>query len=232
MSRLLQKKTMTKSLIGFDLDHLQPILGIDEVGLGCVAGPIVAAGVVLPEDLTLKKLLVDSGVKDSKRLTPARRKIALEAIESSGAHIFIASATAQQIDEIGLPACLDRAYRSIISECLQNHRIRTILLDGSRNPRIQYSLKTVVKGDSKSLSIAAASIVAKEHREQMMHSLSDSEEFAKYGWDKNSGYPTKDHLQAIKSHGPSSKHRMSTRPLAAYRSSSTTPGGKGFLNGG
>jgi len=220
-----------QSLLDFDLSYAQPLLGIDEVGLGCIAGPVVAAGVILPEDYVLKRLLLESGVKDSKRLSTSKRQCALEAIMSSGAAVFISSVTASEVDNLGQAVCLDRLYREIISEALKDNRARTILLDGSRSPNIPYVLKTVVKGDNRSLSIAAASIVAKEHRDQIMLNLSRDPELSKYGWDRNNGYPTRDHIEALSKSGPSSRHRMSTKPLAAYRSSKTTPGGSGFLNG-
>lgn len=221
-----------QSLLDFDLSYAQPLLGLDEVGLGCIAGPVVAAGVILPDDYVLKRLLLESGIKDSKRLSSSKRQSALEAIMSSGASVFISSVSAEVVDELGLPVCLDRLYREIISEALNEQRVRTILLDGSRIPNISYTLETVIKGDNKSLSIAAASIVAKEHRDKVMLELSQDPELSKYGWDKNSGYPTKDHLRALESSGPSSNHRMSTKTLRPYRSSRTTPGGRGFLREG
>ena len=219
------------SLLDFDLSMAQPLLGIDEVGLGCVAGPIVGAGVVLPDDYVLKQLLLDCGVKDSKRLSPSKRESALEAIVSSGASLFISVVSANDIDRFGLPVCIDRMYREVITKSLTNSVVRTILLDGSRRPNTPYSIKTVIKGDDKSLAIAAASIVAKQHRDQLMTKFCEQEEFRGYGWSKNKGYPTADHVDSIRRLGPSSKHRMSTKTLTPYRSSSITPSGRALLIG-
>ena len=218
-----------QSLLDFDLSYAQPLLGIDEVGLGCIAGPIVAAGVVLPEDYSLKKLLLECGVRDSKRLSASRQQSVLEAIKASGASVFISSASPQEIDHFGLGLCMDRVYRSVITEAFRSSRIRTVLLDGSRTPNISYTLKTIVKGDDKSLAIASASIVAKEYRDKVMLKFGEDPEFAKYGWCKNKGYPTREHLEALRRLGPSAAHRMSTKSLAPYRSSRTTPGGRGLL---
>ena len=220
---------MTHSLLDFDLSLPQPLLGIDEVGLGCVAGPIVGAGVILPDDYVLQQLLLECGIKDSKRLSPSKRRAALEAIMSSGAAFFISVIPARVIDRLGLSVCIDRMYREVITQALSDRRVQTILLDGSREPSTPYNLKTVVKGDDKSLSIAAASIVAKEHRDKVMFEFSEQDEFRGYGWSKNKGYPTADHVASIKRLGPSSLHRMSTKTLSSYRSSKITPGGKGLL---
>ena len=220
---------MTPSLLDCDLSMPQPLLGIDEVGLGCVAGPIVGAGVILPDDYVLQQLLLDCGVKDSKRLSPSKREAALEAITSSGAAFFISVIPAADIDRLGLPVCIDRMYREVITLALSDRRVQTILLDGTREPNTPYNLKTVVKGDNRSLSIAAASIVAKQHRDRVMVKFCEQDEFRGYGWSKNKGYPTADHVASIERLGPSSLHRMSTKTLSSYRSSSTTPGGKGLL---
>lgn len=220
---------MTPSLLDFDLSMPQPLLGIDEVGLGCIAGPIVGAGVILPDDYVLQQLLLECGIKDSKRLSPSKREAALEAIVSSGAAFFISVIPAKDIDRLGLPVCIDRMYREVITQALSDQRVRTILLDGTREPNTPYNLKTVVKGDDRSLSIAAASIVAKEHRDKAMLKFSEEEEFRGYGWSKNKGYPTADHVASIKKLGPSSLHRMSTKTLSSYRSSNMTPGGSGLL---
>ncbi len=220
---------MRESLLDFDLRHLQPLLGMDEVGLGCIAGPIVAAGVVLPDSYGLKEMLVQAGVRDSKRLSYGRREAALKAIQSSGAKIFIASKKAQEIDRLGLGLCLDRMYRSIITAAMAQVGVKTILLDGCRKPVSCYSLTTIVGGDDRSLSIAAASIVAKQHRDALMREGSSRSDIYKYGWDKNKGYPTKEHLIALEGNGPSPQHRMSTKPLRGYLSSKTTPGGSGLL---
>jgi len=217
-------------LLNFDQTLPQPLLGIDEVGLGCIAGPIISAGVILPKDYALKRLLIKSGVRDSKKISPERRSIAFEAIVSSGASCFTSIVCAADIDNLSLNVCVDRTYREIISKALASQRVKTILLDGSRKPRIDYQVKTLIGADDISLAVAAASIVAKHHRDGFMLKLCEDKEFRGYGWSRNKGYPTREHKKALAKLGPTSRHRMSTKSLKRYRTSTTTPLGSRLVD--
>ena len=177
--------------------------GTDEAGRGCLAGPVTAAAVVLPLKYENKFL------NDSKKLSHKKRIKQKDIIENESICFGVAHVSPKQIDKINiLNASILAMHNSI--EILKN--VSFILVDGNRfKPFKSIPFKTVVKGDSKYLNIAAASILAKTYRDEYMNKI--HEEFPMYNWNKNKGYPTKEHRDAIKKYGPSKYHRISFKLL-------------------
>ena len=177
--------------------------GTDEAGRGCLAGPVTAAAVVLPLKYENKFL------NDSKKLSHKKRIKQKDIIENESICFGVANVSPKQIDKINiLNASILAMHNSI--EKLKN--VSFILVDGNRfKPFKSIPFKTVVKGDSKYLNIAAASILAKTYRDEYMNKI--HEEFPMYNWNKNKGYPTKEHRDAIKKYGPSKYHRISFKLL-------------------
>ncbi len=173
--------------------------GCDEAGRGCLAGAVYAAAVILPADYQNELL------NDSKRLTEKQRYALREVIEREAVAWAVGVVSPEEIDEINiLKASFLAMHRAIaqLSVCPEH-----LLIDGNRfTPYPQIPHTTVVKGDAKFLSVAAASILAKTYRDDYMNRL--HEEFPYYDWDKNKGYPTKKHRLAIKEHGTTPYHRM------------------------
>lgn len=180
--------------------------GCDEAGRGCLAGPVVAAAVILPSDFKHKLL------NDSKKLTEKQRDLLRPIIEKEAISFAVSFVQAQEIDKINiLNASLTAMHRSVD----QLDQIPELLLiDGNRfNPYKNIPHECIVKGDGKFLSIAAASVLAKTYRDEFM--LQIHEEFPSYDWIKNKGYPTKKHRIAIKKHGANIYHRQSFTLLPA-----------------
>lgn len=173
--------------------------GCDEAGRGCLAGPVFAAAVILPDGWTHPLL------NDSKKLTEQQRDMLRPIIEAEAVSWAVASVSAREIDEINI----------LRASILAMHRALDMLdvvpggvvVDGNRFTQWRdVPFQTIVKGDSKLGNIAAASILAKTHRDEYMMAL--AKEFPQYGWDVNKAYPTEAHRQAIAEHGPSPHHRM------------------------
>ncbi|GFR91448.1 ribonuclease HII [Elysia marginata] len=180
-------------------------VGIDEAGRGGIAGPVFAAAVLLPKGFRHKDL------NDSKLLSEKKRSILRAVIEKEALDYAVSFASREEIDTINiLNASILAMHRAI--EMLKSPPPH-LIVDGNRFlPYGQISYDCIVKGDSKYLSIAAASILAKTYRDEYMYSL--HEELPHYYWDKNRGYPTKQHRQAIEEHGVSKHHRISFKLLA------------------
>ncbi|MFC5196471.1 ribonuclease HII [Bizionia hallyeonensis] len=178
--------------------------GTDEAGRGCLAGPVTAAAVILPEHF--ENLILN----DSKLLSEKKRNILKPIIEHDALAFSFAHIYPTEIDSINiLNASILAMHQSIES---LNIRPKFIIVDGNRfKPFQDIPHETIVKGDSKFLSIAAASILAKTYRDVYMESI--HEEFPMYNWKQNKGYPTKEHREAIKKYGPSKYHRKSFRLL-------------------
>lgn len=180
-----------------------PIAGVDEVGRGPLAGPVTAAAVILDP------ARIPEGLNDSKALSAKRRAILSEQILSV-ADVAIVHVSVEEIDELNiLHASLAGMARAVA-------RLRAgpghVLVDGNRvPPGLPCPATPLVKGDSRSVSIAAASIVAKEARDALMRDLDQA--FPGYGWAGNAGYPTKAHLLALKSLGVTPHHRRSFAPV-------------------
>lgn len=174
--------------------------GCDEAGRGCLAGPVVAAAVILPKGWNHTLL------NDSKLLTEVSRNTLRIAIEKDVEHWAIGFVSHTEIDEINI---LNASFLAMHRALDQLQMIpELILVDGNRfTPYGKIAHECIVKGDSKMRAIAAASILAKTHRDEYMAALHT--EFPHYGWQQNKGYPTKAHRKAILENGPSEHHRMS-----------------------
>ena len=187
--------------------HMNPGLieaGCDEAGRGCLAGSVFAAAVILPEDY------VNDGLNDSKQLSPRCRYELRREIERDALAWAVGVVTPEEIDEINILNASILAMHRALDQL--KVRPEAIIVDGNRfKPYRFIPYSTVVKGDGKYLSIAAASILAKTYRDDYMDSL--AEEFPQYGWTENKGYPTRAHREAIKKYGPTPYHRKSFRLL-------------------
>ena len=174
--------------------------GCDEAGRGCLAGSVFAAAVILPPDFYHPLL------NDSKQMTERRRDQLREVIEREAIAWHVAEVTAERIDQINiLNASIEGM--NIAIKALQTQP-QYVIIDGNRfNTDLDIQWRTVVKGDGKYANIAAASVLAKTHRDEYMMRL--AEEFPMYGWAKNKGYPTREHRLAIREHGLSPYHRLS-----------------------
>ncbi|MEX0922089.1 MAG: ribonuclease HII [Rhodovibrionaceae bacterium] len=182
------------------------VLGVDEAGRGPLAGPVVAAAVWLdPEKARSGAYL---GVRDSKQLCQAERR-ELFAILRVEAKVAVGVAESSEIDSINiLQASLLAMRRAVAGLGLQ---AASALVDGNVDPRLDCPVRTVVGGDGLCLSIAAASIVAKETRDALMEELAET--FPGYGWERNRGYGTAEHQAAIRRLGVTPQHRRSFRPI-------------------
>ena len=176
--------------------------GLDEAGRGCLAGPVVAAAVILPKDFYHPLLT------DSKKLTAKQRETLVEVIKTSAIDYAIAEVDHAKIDEINIyKASVLAMHRSV-----DQLKIRPdhLLVDGNRFIEYPFISHTcIVKGDSKFFSIAAASILAKTYRDHWMQDA--AQQFPGYGWERNAGYPTMEHRKAVLSLGPTSIHRNTFR---------------------
>ena len=183
------------------------IVGIDEAGRGPLAGPVVAGAVIFPELRIASELaaLID----DSKKLSPKKREAVFEALHASDALIGVGMASAAEIDEVNILQATFLAMRRALDNV--GAKADLALVDGNRNPKLYCPAVTVVKGDGLSLSIAAASIVAKVTRDRIMAKL--ALQYPEYGWDKNAAYGTKEHLEALAKYGATPEHRKTFAPV-------------------
>lgn len=184
-----------------------PEAGCDEAGRGCLCGPVSCAAVILPPSFSLP------GLDDSKRLSEKRRRELRPLIESQALAWAVVMVPAERIDEINIL----RASIEGMHLALDRLKVvpRHVLVDGNRfSPWRDVDFTTVVKGDGKYASIAAASVLAKTHRDEYMESL--AERHPGYGWQSNKGYPTKDHLEALSRLGLTPHHRRSFAPCRPF----------------
>jgi ribonuclease HII len=178
--------------------------GLDEVGRGCLAGPVVAAAVILPKDYTHIFL------NDSKQLSKLQRDILEKEIIRESVAWAVAEVDNIEIDKINILKASFLAMHRAVDKL--HTRPEHLLVDGNRfTPYPMIPHTCIIKGDTHYLSIAAASILAKNYRDQLMSELGDL--FPHYGWNSNVGYPTIHHRRAILEHGTSSYHRMSFKLL-------------------
>lgn len=173
------------------------ICGIDEAGRGPLAGPVCAAAVILPEGLEIP------GLNDSKKLTDKKRRELFPIIEEQALAYGIGWASQEEIDDINILQATFLAMSRAVEQL--NIRPDLALVDGNRAPTLDLPVETVVKGDSLSASIAAASVLAKVSRDDVM--LRMAEEYPGYGFEVHKGYGTKAHYGALRTFGPSPIHR-------------------------
>ncbi len=179
------------------------IAGVDEVGRGPLAGPVVAAAVVLNLDV------LPDGLNDSKKLT-AKRRAKLEDLIRETADVAIAEATVEEIDELNILRASHLAMERAVAAL--NPSPDYLLIDGNMIPKhLKQPSQAVIKGDARSVSIAAASIVAKSWRDRLMVDL--AQQHPGYGWETNAGYPSKQHREALQNLGVTPHHRRSFKPV-------------------
>ena len=191
-----------------DAEHLSCVVGIDEAGRGPLAGPVSAAAVILPAGFHCELL------DDSKKLSEKKRDLIYDDLmENEGVLWGHSYADVEEIDSLNIlkatHAAMQRAVDQLVKKSDKNFYC---LIDGLAVPNFGYDSEGIVKGDGKSLSIAAASIIAKVKRDRKM--LEYAKEFPEYGFDRHKGYGTKVHLAALQEHGPTKIHRKSFSPVA------------------
>jgi ribonuclease HII len=179
-----------------------PIAGVDEVGRGPLAGPVMAAAVILD------RTSIPAGLNDSKKLTQRMREKIFDRIIAS-AVIGIGEASVDEIDRLNIRRATHLAMQRAIA--LLKKKPSFVIVDGNDAPALPCPCDTIVRGDGKSVSIAAASIIAKVTRDRMMMRL--HEDFPDYGWQTNMGYGTKAHLEGLKTAGITPHHRKSFAPV-------------------
>ena len=179
------------------------VAGVDEAGRGPLAGPVVAAAVMLDEIKPVK------GLRDSKVLTALRREQLFDEIMARALCVSVAQASVEEIDRLNiLQATMLAMQRAVQRLRLPPSRV---LVDGNRVPELRVPAVAIVNGDARMAAISAASIVAKVHRDRLCAEL--HERFPVYGFDAHKGYPTARHLQALREHGPCPEHRRSFAPV-------------------
>lgn len=186
-------------------EGFQYIAGIDEVGRGPLAGPVVAAAVILPEDFFLP------GIDDSKKLSEKRRNELFDVIQERAIAISVSMVSAEEIDEINIYQATKKA---MLSATAQLPTAPDFLLIDAMKLETPYPQESIIKGDAKSISIAAASIIAKVSRDRLMNTL--AEQYPHYGFAQNAGYGTKEHILAIEKYGITPVHRKSFAPVKDY----------------
>ena len=186
------------------------ICAIDEVGRGCLFGPVTAAAVIMPLSLENNKDIIN-GIEDSKKLTAKKREELSKKIIEKSISYSIYSISEKTIDEINIL----NATKLAMINAVKNLKIKPdILFIDALKIDIDIKQISIIKGDLKSYSIGCASILAKVCRDEIMNNL--PEEYQKYKISKNKGYGTKEHLEAIKKYGPSNMHRFSFEPIKSY----------------
>jgi len=183
------------------------IAGVDEAGRGPLAGPVVAAAVILNPATPIP------GLADSKTLKASRRETLAEQIYDRALAVRIGVIEADEIDRINILQATLKAM-SLAIEALEP-RPTLVRVDGNQAPSTQLPVQTVIGGDASDSAIAAASIIAKTHRDAIMRHLHDA--YPVYGFDRNKGYPTPAHLAVLEMHGPCPVHRQSFRPVFQAR---------------
>jgi ribonuclease HII len=201
-------KNLRISSIGLDFENQARdegflfVAGIDEVGRGCLAGPVVAAACILDTSKPLPK-----GLNDSKKLTPKQRSEIAEQLKLEALAFAVGQVEADEIDRINVLQATKKAMRLAVEKL--ELRADFLLIDAIQLKELSLPQKAIIKGDSISASIAAASILAKTYRDALMHGYDGT--YPHYGFAHHVGYATKNHLDAIRAHGPCELHRKSFR---------------------
>jgi ribonuclease HII len=177
--------------------NLNFIAGIDEAGRGPLVGPVVAACVILPKNVFIPE------INDSKKLSEEKREVLSEVIKKVAISYAIGIVDCEEIDKINILNATYKAMQIAISKIQQ--KIDYLLVDAITIPQIEINQKAIIKGDSKSISIAAASILAKVERDKIMKEYHKI--YPQYNFEKNKGYGTKEHIEALKKYGPCPIHR-------------------------
>ncbi len=182
------------------------VAGVDEAGRGCLAGPVVAAAVILPQGISLPE------VNDSKQLTERQRETLFPQIREQALSVGVGVMSSETVDQVNI---LQATYLAM-EQAIANLTLKPdyLLLDAVNLVRVPIRQKGIKKGDSLSISIAAASIIAKVTRDRLM--LEYAEQFPDYGFDRHKGYGTKQHREAIAVHGPCPIHRKTFRGVREY----------------
>ena len=181
------------------------IAGVDEVGRGPLAGPVVTAAVILPESYDLP------GLDDSKKLTAKRRSVLADAIKEQALAWALAQASVAEIDQLNiLGGTMLAMQRAVESLAVMPDKV---LVDGNRSPGFSMPSEAIIKGDGLVACISAASIIAKQSRDQLMQEMHAL--YPQYHFASNVGYPTKQHRDALKQYGPTPIHRRSFAPVQA-----------------
>jgi ribonuclease HII len=193
------------------------IAGVDEVGVGPLAGPVVAGAVVLPAQVELP------GLDDSKRVRPALRRTLASRIREIAVGVGIGEVSVEEIDQIGIYQASLEAMRRAVASLARTTEVGHLLVDARTVPGVTLPQTPIVKGDQKDASIAAASIVAKVHRDTLMEVL--GRRYPAYGFEQHMGYGTVAHMAALAAHGPCPVHRRSFAPVeeAERRALLSTP---------
>lgn len=181
---------------------LRMVAGVDEAGRGCLAGPVVAAAVVLPVGAEL------DGVDDSKLLAEPDRNRLAAVIRREAVAVAVARCEPDEIDRLNiLWASMEAMKRALVR---LERALDYVLIDGNTMiPGCRWPARAIIRGDTRSLSIGAASIIAKTHRDRLMREA--HEQYPQYAWNTNVGYPTAEHYEALRHHGPTPLHRRSFR---------------------
>jgi ribonuclease HII len=190
---------------------MQCVAGVDEAGRGPLAGPVIAACVVLPKDCTFHIF------RDSKKLTARQREHLFADLQSNGARIGVGLADPREIEELNILQASLLAMQRAVTACAETDKNCSpdyLLVDGTFQVPIAMQQTTLVKGESKSASIAAASIIAKVTRDRLMTEAHRC--FPQYGFHRHQGYPTREHRDAIRLHGTCPLHRRTFRGVAEF----------------
>ena len=192
------------------IDDDRTLVGIDEVGIGCLAGPVVAAAVILDPANQIY------GITDSKKISEQRRKVLADQIMANAVDWAIGQASVSEIDQHNIlrasHLAMQRAYDDLKSAAT------LVLVDGNKSPYFPVESKAVIKGDETVLAIGAASIIAKVFRDGLMEEL--AKKYPDYDFEKNKGYPTKSHMQTLRAIGPCAQHRNSFAPVKNWNTKS------------
>ena len=192
------------------IDDDRTLVGIDEVGIGCLAGPVVAAAVILDPANPIY------GITDSKKISEQRRKALADQVMDNAVDWAIGQASVSEIDQHNIlrasHLAMQRAYGDLKSDAT------LVLVDGNKSPYFPVESKAVIKGDETVLAIGAASIIAKVFRDGLMEEL--GKKYPDYDFEKNKGYPTKSHMQTLRAIGPCAQHRNSFAPVKNWNKKS------------
>jgi len=193
---------LEQSKLNWDTDGLTA--GVDEAGRGPLAGPVVAAAVILDE------LNPIHGLNDSKKLSAKRREALFDEIRARALCFAIAEASVQEIDEINIL----QATLLVMKRAVEALRLppKLVLVDGNRLPILSIRSEAIVQGDALVPAISAASILAKVHRDRLCEAM--HQRYPVYGFDQHKGYGTAQHMAALQAHGPADCHRMTFAPVA------------------